>query len=94
MRHVKRTLDSDTSEESPKSSKRRSSGGDTIAYLRDKSEKDFTLRGEEIKLRKQELLLMKEKEENAKQQMQVLLSNSQQQTNTMLMLVSKIADKI
>ena len=80
-------------ESSPKSSKRRSSGGDTIAYLRDKSEKDFSLRGEEIALRKQELLLMHEKEENAKQQMEMLISNSQQQTNMMLMLVSKMAEK-
>ena len=39
--------------------KMRSSGGDTIAYLRDKAEKDLKLR-EELKLRRQELELHRE----------------------------------
>ena len=50
----KRNLDKvdngDQSQKVRSNNKRRSSGGDTIAYLREKTEKDFALRQEEINL--------------------------------------------
>ena len=50
----KRNLDTvdngDQSQKVRSNNKRRSSGGDTIAYLREKTEKDFALRQEEINL--------------------------------------------
>ena len=42
--------------------RRRSSGGDTIAYLREKSGKDFQLREAELKLCREELELNKSRE--------------------------------
>ena len=47
----------DTAEKIRRTSK--SSGGDTIAYVREKAEKDFKLREEELKLRREELELNK-----------------------------------
>ena len=50
----KRNLDKedhgDQSQKMSSNNKRRSPGGDTIAYLREKTEKDFPLRQEEINL--------------------------------------------
>ena len=40
----------------------RSSGGDTIVYLREKAEKDFKLREEEFKLKREQLKLNKQEE--------------------------------
>ena len=48
--------------------RRRSSGGDTISYLREKSEKDFQLREEELRLRREELELNKARETLLQQQ--------------------------
>ena len=47
--------DDDFDVTSPKQKKSRSSGTDTIAYLREKTEKDFELRAEELKLKRQQL---------------------------------------
>ena len=41
----------------------RRSGGDTIAYLREKAGKDFKLREEKLKLRREELELNKQREQ-------------------------------
>ena len=49
--------DSDGDGTSPTQKKRRSSGGDTIAFLREKSEREFQLREREMELRRQELEL-------------------------------------
>ena len=70
----------DSAEEAPK---RRSSGGDTIAYLREKSEKDFEMREEELQLRKEELKVTKAREE-------ALIS----QSNAMMNILAKLADKL
>ena len=70
----------DSAEEVPK---RRSSGGDTIAYLREKSEKDFEMREEELQLRKEELKVTKAREE-------ALIS----QSNAMMNILAKLADKL
>ena len=63
--------------------KMRSSGGDTIAYLRGKAEKEFKLREEELKLRRGELELNKQREE-------FLLA----QSGPMIQLMNKLAKKV
>ena len=60
----------------------RSSGGDTIAYLRGKAEKEFKLREEELKLRRGELELNKREE--------FLLA----QSGPMIQLMNKLAKKV
>ena len=54
--------DSTSSCSSHNEKRRRSSGGDTIAYLREKSGKDFQLREAELKLCREELELNKSRE--------------------------------
>ena len=63
--------------------RRRSSGGDTIAYLREKSEKDFQLREAESKLRREELEMNKSRETLLCQQNQIMMT-----------VLSKLADEI
>ena len=60
--------------------RRRSSGGDTIAYLREKSEEDFQLREAELKVHREELELN-----------ETLLC---QQSQIMMTDLSKLGDKI
>ena len=77
----KRNLDKvDHGDQSQKisSNKKRSSGGDSIAYLREKTEKDFALCQEEINLQKHELDMVKSKEEASQKQIAQLIENSQQ----------------
>ena len=90
----KRQNDSESDDISPKTKKSRSSGSDTVAYLRDKTDKDFVLRGEELSLRKEELELNKSREEASQRQLQMLIQNSQQQTNTLMLLIGKITEKL
>ena len=90
----KRQNDSESDDISPKTKKSRSSGSDTVAYLRDKTDKDFVLRGEEISLRKEELELNKSREEASQRQLQMLIQNSQQQTNALMLLIGKITEKL
>ena len=82
--------------QSPKISnnRRSSSGGDTIAYLKEKPEKDFALRQEEINFRKQELDISKSKEEASQKQIAQLIENAQQQTNTLKILLTKMVGKV
>ena len=63
--------------------RRRSSGGDTIAYLREKSENDFQLREAESKLRREELEMNKSRETLLCQQSQIMMT-----------VLSKLADEI
>ena len=77
----KRNLDKvDHGDQSQKisSNKKRSSGGDSIAYLREKTEKDFALCQEEMNLQKHELDMAKLKEEASQKQIAQLIENSQQ----------------
>ena len=62
MERLSETRKREGAESSSKSSekKMRSSGGDTISYLREKAEKDFKLSGEELNLRREELELNKQ----------------------------------
>lgn len=76
----KRKQEGDSQDENPK---KRSSGGDTFAYLREKSEKDFQLRQDELELQKEELKVTKAREET-------LIS----QSNAMINLLTKLADKL
>ena len=66
----------------PVGKKRRSSGGETLAYFREKSERDFSLREEELKLRREELELNKEGEK-------LLMTQSAAMVNVM----NKLAEK-
>ena len=60
----------------------RSSGSDTIAYLQEKSERDFQLREAELKLQREELEL-KSREALVCQQSQIMMT-----------VLSKLAEKI
>ena len=79
---------------SSKQKKSRSSGTDTIPYLREKTEKDFELREEELKLKREQLEMEKKGQEASQNQMQMLIQSSQQQMNAMLMLVRKLSEKL
>ena len=81
-----------TTDDSPPTKKARSSGGDTVAYLRDKTEKDFQLQAEENELRRQELELNRAREQASKLQITQILQNSQQQAHALTTLVRKLAD--
>ena len=74
--------------------KRRSSGGDTISYLREKAENDFALREQELELQKEKLLLKKQKEQAAQAQNQLLMQNMMQQNKKMMSMLAKLADKM
>ena len=50
----------------PPTKRPRSSGGDTIMYLREISEKDFALREEELRLKRAELEAAKERDSHLK----------------------------
>ena len=60
LSETRKRLKSDTSDDDYVEKKRRSSGTDTIAYLREKSERDFQLREEEMRLKREELDQSKE----------------------------------
>ena len=75
--------DSASSCSSHNEKRRRSSSGDTIAYLREKSEKDFQLREAELKLRREELEMNKSRETLLCQQSQIMMT-----------VLSKLADEI
>ena len=54
--------------------RRRSASSDTIAYLQEKCEKDFQVREDELKLRREELELKKSRKTLFCQQNQVLMT--------------------
>ena len=79
---------------STKQKKSRCSGTDTIAYLREKTEKDFELRAEELKLKREQLDMEKQRQEASQNHMEMLIQSSQQQMNAMLLSVGKLAEKL
>ena len=82
--------DNDFELTSPKQKKSRSSGTDTTAYLREKTEKDFKLRAEELKLKREQLDMEKQRHEASQNHMEMLMQSSQQQMNAMLLLVGNL----
>ena len=86
--------DDDFDVTSPKQKKSRSSGTDTIAYLREKTEKDFELRAGELKLKREQLDMEKQRQEASQNHMEMLIQSSQQQMNAMLLLVGKLTEKL
>ena len=76
----------------PKHKKSRNSGTDTIAYLREKTEKDFELRAEELKLKREQLDMEKQRRETSQNHMEILIQ-SQQQMNAILLIVGKLSEK-
>ena len=74
---------------SPKWKKSRSSGTDTIAYLRQKTEKDFEWRAEDLKLNGEQLDMEKQRQETSQNHIEILIQSSQQQMNAMLLLGEK-----
>ena len=82
----KRSGESSNSENDGSKCKQRSSGGDTIAYLREKSEREFVLR-------ERELENARAKDDATQRQIQLLIENAQQQTSLMVNLISKMTEK-
>ena len=81
-------------EVSPPTKRQRSSGGDTIMHLREKSEKDFALREEELRLKRAELEAAKERDSHLQQQSALMLQQCQQQSAAMMLLVQKVVEKL
>ena len=77
----------------PKQKKYRNSGTDTIAYLREKTEKDFELRAEELKLKREQLDMEKQRQETSQNHMEILIQ-SRQQMNAILLIVGKLSEKL
>ena len=79
---------------SRKQKKWRSSGTDTIAYLREKTEKDLELRAEKLKLKTRQLNMEKQRQEASQNHMEILIQSSQQQMNAIFLLVGKLTRKL
>ena len=63
-------------------------------YLREKSEKYFALREEELHLKRAELEATKERDSHLQQQSALMLQQCQQQSAAMMLLVQKIVEKL
>ena len=72
----------------------RSSGNSTIAYLREKSEKEQSMREEELKLKQKEVELNMQRQEAYERQTRQIVEQSQQQTQALMFLINKLAEKI
>ena len=92
LTEIKKRESSSGEEETPRKQPR-SSGSDTISYLREKSEKDFTLREQELVLREKELVLHNRRQELNEAQLSQMAKQSQQQTDALMLLIRKIAEK-
>lgn len=94
----KRVVGDDVSEEPQKKEKRtRRSGAETIVYLKEKSEKEFKIRQEELELRKQEQCAQVKRQEEMTQQLihqqeqqQTMFANLQQQQHQQLQQLSQM----
>ena len=75
----------------PKQKKSRNSGTDTIAYLREKTEKDFELRAEELKAQKRAVRYGKAKTRNFSKPHGN--TYTRQQMNAILLIVGKLSEK-
>ena len=84
----------DELEVSPPTKRPRSSGGDRIMYLRERSEKNFALREEELRLKRAELEAAKERDSHLQQQSALMLQQCQQQSAAMMLLVQKVVEKL
>ena len=71
-----------------------SSGTDTIAYLRQKTEKTFELRAEELKHKREPFDLENQRQETSQNHMEMSTQSSQQQMNAVLLLVGKLSEKL
>ena len=92
-KHLSTSASTGELEVSPPTKRPRSSGGDTIMYLRGKSEKDFALREEELRLKRAELEAAKERDSHLQQQSALMLQQCQQQSAAM-MSVQKVVEKL
>ena len=94
----KRVVGDDVSEEPGKGEKRtRRSGAETIAYLNEKSEKEFKIKQEELELKKQEQCAQVKRQEEMTQQLihqqeqqQTMFANLQQQQHQQLQQLSQM----
>ena len=93
-KRVSTSASTDELELSPSTKRPRSSGGDTIMYLREKSEKYFALREEELRLKRAELEDTKERDSYLQQQSALMLQQCQQQSAAMMLLVQKVVEKL
>ena len=85
--------DDDFNVTSPKQKECRSLGTDTISCLREKTEKDFELRAEELKLKREQLDMEKQRQFASQNHMEILILSTWQQMNAMLLLVGKLIEK-
>lgn len=72
-----------------KPKKARRSGGETVDFLREKSERDYQFRQEELRMKQKE----QENQQNIQQQQLEMMRMMQQQNNTMMLLMSKLVNK-
>lgn len=94
----KRVVGDDVSEEPEKKGKRtRRSGAETIVYLKEKSEKEFKIRQEELELKKQEQCAQVKRQEeithqliHQQEQQQKIFTNLQQQQHQQLQQLSQM----
>ena len=72
-----------------KPKKARQSGGETVQFLREKSERDYQIRQEQLRMRQKE----HENPQNMQQQQLKMMRIMQQQNNTMMPIMSKLVNK-
>ena len=91
---IRSNSDHDFDVTSPKQQKSKTSGTDGIAYLREETEKDFELKVEELKLKRQQLDLEKQRQEASQNHVEMLIQSSQQKMNAMLLLFEKPSENL
>ena len=92
----KKRKDLSSTEKETKAKKSRSSGSDTINYLREKAENEQDLRKEELELKKRKYDLLDAQQKASENQQQDLLRTMQQQmqqNQQMLLMMSNIIQK-
>ena len=87
----KRKADEGESEGTKK--KKRSSGSDTLNFLREKNEQAQEMHKQELELKRQKLVVESKKQENFMQMMLNQQQQQQRQNDLMLALVSKLTEK-
>ena len=83
----------DKDDENPKPKKSRSSGTETVAFLRQKCEQDADLRQEELRLKGKELELLKASQEQQQQMILAQMQHQQQQTQLFAALIEKLSKR-
>ena len=88
---TKKRKESDT--ETPQKRRRSSFSQDYLSYFSEKSEREFQLRQEELKIKKQELDVQERQLSQAQQAQQAQFLLMQQQNNAMLEFIKSMQSK-